>query len=395
MTIGLFCSAQQSGNNQNYILTKRLLSVEDGLPSRLVFDATQDQDGFMWFATANGLCRYDGHSFKVYNTSNSPLLSNTITGLVTDARNHLLIQTTQNFGSTITVNTIQVLNLNSYQFIPLNQALPNAPFKTDAINLMIHDAAGSIYFLTNQRSQIWQYLKSSSFKLRKDFKHEEKESLRHISLSALLKTRHDCMFIQSYNDYKCYFIFPDTTIFIDKPDDFPISITEKNEFIIYNKSSKLYSLLSASGKRENIYFTQSESNHPDLTLYSFDDLSMLFKTEQNQYYLKIENQWIEIFSSDDQKKITDFGVTSYMKDRNGNFWFCTEKGIFQVNIRKHQFEHVFSNKENNAVINNAVRSIYVDYLKTTGRRIFAMVNYELWVKEKDEKNLRNWDVLLY
>jgi ligand-binding sensor domain-containing protein len=41
--------------------------MEDGLPSRLVYDAIQDKDGFMWFATANGLCRYDGNNFKTYN----------------------------------------------------------------------------------------------------------------------------------------------------------------------------------------------------------------------------------------------------------------------------------------------------------------------------------------
>jgi ligand-binding sensor domain-containing protein len=64
--------AQGTSSNDNYIITKRMLSMEDGLPSRMINDVLQDHDGFMWFATANGLCRYDGHSFKIYNTQNAP-----------------------------------------------------------------------------------------------------------------------------------------------------------------------------------------------------------------------------------------------------------------------------------------------------------------------------------
>jgi ligand-binding sensor domain-containing protein len=48
-----------------------LLTLEDGLPSRLVNATVQDKAGFIWFATANGLCRFDGKDFKTFNTKNS------------------------------------------------------------------------------------------------------------------------------------------------------------------------------------------------------------------------------------------------------------------------------------------------------------------------------------
>jgi len=37
-----------------------------GLPSNSVYDIFQDSRGFMWFATGNGLCRYDGHFVNTY-----------------------------------------------------------------------------------------------------------------------------------------------------------------------------------------------------------------------------------------------------------------------------------------------------------------------------------------
>ena len=38
----------------------------NGLPSNSVFDIHQDKQGFMWFATGKGLCRYDGTNFKLF-----------------------------------------------------------------------------------------------------------------------------------------------------------------------------------------------------------------------------------------------------------------------------------------------------------------------------------------
>jgi anti-sigma regulatory factor (Ser/Thr protein kinase) len=42
--------------------------TKDGLPSATVYDISQDKNGFIWFATENGLCRFDGKNFKVFTT---------------------------------------------------------------------------------------------------------------------------------------------------------------------------------------------------------------------------------------------------------------------------------------------------------------------------------------
>jgi len=44
------------------------LTVKDGLPQSTVRTIAKDKYGFMWFGTWNGLCRYDGNKFKVYQT---------------------------------------------------------------------------------------------------------------------------------------------------------------------------------------------------------------------------------------------------------------------------------------------------------------------------------------
>ena len=45
-------------------------TVENGLPTRIVLDACQDAEGYMWFATYFGISKYDGFTFTNYNKEN-------------------------------------------------------------------------------------------------------------------------------------------------------------------------------------------------------------------------------------------------------------------------------------------------------------------------------------
>jgi ligand-binding sensor domain-containing protein len=44
-------------------------NTNDGLASSTVYCMIQDKDGFMWFGTAAGLCRFDGTHFKTFTTA--------------------------------------------------------------------------------------------------------------------------------------------------------------------------------------------------------------------------------------------------------------------------------------------------------------------------------------
>ena len=51
----------------------RSLEVEDGLSQNMIYTILQDNMGFMWFGTQDGLNRYDGHHFTIYKkNANNP-----------------------------------------------------------------------------------------------------------------------------------------------------------------------------------------------------------------------------------------------------------------------------------------------------------------------------------
>ncbi len=60
MTICIFNAYSQT------IITPERITTKDGLSQGFIHDMHQDQEGFLWFATKNGLNRYDGEHFEVF-----------------------------------------------------------------------------------------------------------------------------------------------------------------------------------------------------------------------------------------------------------------------------------------------------------------------------------------
>jgi ligand-binding sensor domain-containing protein/serine phosphatase RsbU (regulator of sigma subunit) len=69
-------------------------TIQDGLSSNTVNDIIRDCDGFMWFATEDGINRYDGINFKAYKSIESDsttICSNIVFSLLNNSCDKLLV----------------------------------------------------------------------------------------------------------------------------------------------------------------------------------------------------------------------------------------------------------------------------------------------------------------
>jgi ligand-binding sensor domain-containing protein len=67
-------------------------SAADGLPSSTVWKVAQDNDGYLWIGTADGLARYDGVGFRIYRhdaADPESLSGNDVTALFVDRDNRV------------------------------------------------------------------------------------------------------------------------------------------------------------------------------------------------------------------------------------------------------------------------------------------------------------------
>lgn len=91
----LFLTCSYSGLAQNETEFNHI-TIENGLSQSTVYSITQDKNGFMWFATRDGLNRYDSRNIKVYrnNPENLSSLSwDVINSLLSDSKGNLWIGT--------------------------------------------------------------------------------------------------------------------------------------------------------------------------------------------------------------------------------------------------------------------------------------------------------------
>ena len=72
------------------------VTTVDGLPSNVVHQIVEDRQGYLWFATSDGLARYDGGGFRVWRMEHG-LADNEVRSMALDARDQLWIGTANGY----------------------------------------------------------------------------------------------------------------------------------------------------------------------------------------------------------------------------------------------------------------------------------------------------------
>jgi signal transduction histidine kinase/ligand-binding sensor domain-containing protein len=124
-------------------LSFRHLTTEDGLSQDHVVAILQDHRGFMWFATGEGLNRYDGNSFVVYkNDPSDPgsLSHNFIRDVFEDAQGYLWV------AAYPAINKFDPRTERSTRY----RHDPNNPksFSDDSVESITSDSRGHLWFAT-------------------------------------------------------------------------------------------------------------------------------------------------------------------------------------------------------------------------------------------------------
>ncbi len=139
--VSQLCLGQVSGNSLHF----DHLSIDNGLSHNTVFSLLQDRHGYIWIGTQNGLNKYDGYSFDIYQSIDIPktqegFRGKHISSLFEDSKGNLWVGT-KDYG-------INVKAASSDRFLNLQYDSSFAQILNSEISSFYEDRAHNIWITT-------------------------------------------------------------------------------------------------------------------------------------------------------------------------------------------------------------------------------------------------------
>ena len=317
-------------------------SIEEGLSQSTVHSILQDNQGYMWIATEDGLNRFDGYNFTIYRndpTDSSSLAGNRVHTVMQDNQNRIWVGTTDGL-SVLTLIADSALNTEKEGFINYyNSVRDTQSLSSNDVRCLYRDNGGNIWIGTS---------KGLSF-IRNELI-EGRESPRSLTFDRMNSN----------------------------PELYNLAGTELISSIIEDGNGSLWigtmgngiiELNKQSGKVLNFKHDPSDPGSPGsnyiIRLY-LDRAGRLWAGTYRgglNLYDNISNNFIRYLPDEDNPgSITDNRIYSMFDDDNGNLWIGTfECGINKLDTRKNKFISYKSNsRKPKSLSSNFVRCLFID-----------------------------------
>jgi ligand-binding sensor domain-containing protein/signal transduction histidine kinase len=336
------------------------LTTDDGLSHNHIYEILQDRRGFMWFATQDGLNRYDGYSFVVYknNANDSSTISNNfILDLIEDNLGNLWLGT-----ATGGVNKFDPVtgHVTRYLHDPGN---PNS-ISDNEVESILQDSYGNFWFGTENNGLDKFELTTETFThFAKDI---DNQAIGRAT--KLIEDKHKNIW---FTGERGLFHLNPQTGEITRP---PATKSLLSADYIYEDAAGIFWILTWNPAALIKYnpATEQLTKYPcdAIGLWScnlVDDGKQGFWIPSKKglcYFNKQTEQFKYIFQQDDTTPdgINDNFVSSIHRDRAGLLWLGTEKGgINIVNFQNEQFDFYGHKQGNpNSLLPGKVTAVHTD-----------------------------------
>lgn len=308
----------------------------EGLASSTVYEIIQDKNGFIWFATINGISKFDGKRFTTFRTKDG-LNSNSIISLLEGKNGEIFIGNYEKG-----INVLRNGRIENYcseiegKSFAISYLLL-APSGKDEQKLYAYRGWGSINSITEKKTG---ELKTNIISTQPHFINR----LKILQNGEIIALTPNGLFKFKNNKLNKLPItgLPDSEVYC-------LSEGDDDSFFIGMKGS-IYKI-----KNNNVI------GKYDIKLAGNNDVSAIFVDKNNNLWFSIMNRGFFLIP-DGSSKITDVGskmglqntlVNNYLEDSEGNIWISTfGKGVYCLNNL-----YLKSYNENDGLSNNNVYSI--------------------------------------
>ncbi|MDP3312039.1 two-component regulator propeller domain-containing protein [Lutibacter sp.] len=328
----LFCFSNIHSQTPSYYH----YTSSDGLASSTVYDIIQDKDGFMWFATANGISKFDGNHFATFRTKDG-LNSNSIISLLEGRKGELYIG---NFEKGI--NVLKNGKIENYCSVIDGKSLVISYliFDTSKKNeqkIIAYNGWGDINLISETASG------KLSTKIIKAFPVyiNKLEKLANSDLMALTTTGLYDFKVESLSKLNIKGL-PETSVFC-------LANGNDGSYYIGTKGT-IYQLKNKA--IIGTYKIDLASNNEVTAILSDKNNNIWFSNRNSGFYM-IPNGSNKIIDIGSKLDLQNTLVNKYFEDKEGNIWISTfGKGVYCINNL-----YLKSYNENDGLHNNNVYAI--------------------------------------
>ena len=169
----LTCTVASAQDISNYRF--ETINSFSGLPNNVVWDVMVDEFGFIWAATADGLCRIEtSDRIKIFESDNNPYLkSNNIRNLFSDSKGNIWIGT-KNSGL-----TLYIPKSDEWRYYSHDGDDPTSLVNNEILSIT-EDGQGNIWIGTEYGFSIYNYGTDSFINYNQDSEGENQLSSKAI-----------------------------------------------------------------------------------------------------------------------------------------------------------------------------------------------------------------------
>ncbi|MBI9072992.1 MAG: hypothetical protein JEY94_15430 [Melioribacteraceae bacterium] len=346
------------------------MSINEGLSHNLVLDITQDNTGYIWLATQDGLNKYDGYNFVNFNNDPNDYNSigeNWINSIEFDDDGNLWIGT---WG-----NGLNLLKKGSKKFIRFEHEPGNRnSISNNWIQKLIVDKNNNIWMTTWGGGLNFYNPKTDVFK---SYQYNEsiKDGIPEDNLYALFESAEGEIWFGTNQKGLCKFD-PKTEKFEtysnnlnnnDSRSNYVTAICEDSKGVlwvgtfgdglhIFNKTTKKFENCKEIGNHSPKLITSIREDN-DMQLWISSDDKGLFQYQlDNHKCYSIKN------SNTNKTTFNDIRIWSVFEDRSGIIWVGTfSSGIGLYKKHNNFFGHINKNIDDpNCINNNFIKAIFED-----------------------------------
>lgn len=348
------------------------LSVEDGLSQSTVRAILQDNQGFMWFGTDDGLNKYDGYTFTLYKhdpESASAIADNGIRVLFQDHQGSLWVGTT---------NGLDRFNHENETFSHFKAPEGSTTSLTgNTVNSITEDAQGNLWVATadgglnrldaNRKS--WKY-----------FAHEDKNPDSPVSdtIRALLSDTKNGLWIGTSEGLDFLDLASGKFTHFRYDSQNPYSLSENNILSLFrDRMGNLWIGTEEGGlNRYNPAdgtFTRYQSHPNNPYALSSDMVRAVYEDQSGHLWiggrdgLDVLNREDEYFSHyqhnpNDPHSLSNDSILSIYADRSGVVWIGTYGGGLSKYVQNNERFTLYQHRPAtlNSLSNDVVYAIYED-----------------------------------